>query len=485
MATIIQRGPNTFRITVSNGRLVNGKQDRKTITVHIDESLTERQRQKEVERLAYEFERKVKNGKQLDGAQITLAEFAERWLKVNEEAETFAPKTILSYNDLLSRKILPFIGHKKMDKILPTTIIELLTQLKKAGMREDYRFVLKADYIEKVRKFGIAAFARELKLNEKTISNLVNGGKTTPQIAETITKYFEVKPTIIFDKVHKKDGKLSGNSLSHVHACLSSLFSDAVAWQVIAENPCDRVEAPKIKRKEAPVYDAETFDKVFDYLETEDDIRLKAIVYITIFTGCRLGELSGLRWDDIDFENNRITIQRAAQYVNNKKIEKNKRTFEKEPKNETSVRTIAVPGILIEVLKKYKIYQLEQKLILGKDWQAREKEIHGQNYDNDRVIKAWDGCAVHPDSPSKMFKAFREKYNLPPLTFHQLRHSNASLLIAQGVDVATLSRRLGHSNPGTTTKIYSHALKRPDRDASDKLEALFVKKTNKNITGQA
>jgi integrase len=344
---------------------------------------------------------------------------------------------------------------------------------------------MKTEYIEKVRKFGIAAFSRELKLNEKTVSRLANGGKTTPQIAEVITKYFKVKPTLIFEKVQQKGGKLSGNTINHIHACLSSLFADAVAWQVITSNPCDRVKAPKIDKKEAHIYDEDLFEKVFNYLETEDDIRLKAIIYIVAYTGCRLGEISGLKWEDVDFENNRITIRRAAQYVNDKRIEKENRTIEKKPKNETSIRTIAVPGILIEVLKKYKKYQREQKLVVGPEWQAREKQIHGQDYDNGRVIKAWDGCAVHPDFPSKAFRAFREKYSLPPLTFHQLRHSNASLLISQGVDVATLSKRLGHSNPNTTIKIYSHALRRPDQDASDKLEALFVKKKDENISEQA
>jgi len=209
-------------------------------------------------------------------------------------------------------------------------------------------------------------------------------------------------------------------------------------------------------------------------LETEDDIRLKAIIYLTAFTGARLGEVSGLCWADVDFENNRITIRRAAQYVNNKRIEKEKRIFEKEPKNETSIRTIAIPDVLLSVLKAYKRYQLEQRLLLGSDWKT-----------NDRVVKAWDGSACHPDFPSKAFKAFREKNNLPPLTFHQLRHSNASLLIAEGVDVATISKRLGHSNLGTTTKIYSHALKKPDQDASDKLGALFTLNSRKIILYKA
>lgn len=482
MASIVQRGPYTYRIQVSNGRTGTGKQDRPSITVKVDENLTGKKLQQELDRLAFEFEKRVRTGQYLDGS-TTFIEFSEKWLKINKDS--LAPKTLLSYTDLLEKKILPAIGNKKMDKIQPTHIIELYSQLSKPGMREDYRFTLREAYIEKIKKIGIAAFAKKCQLNEKTISNLCRGGRTTSKVAEAITNYFGERPSGIFEKIHRNEGKLSSNTLNHVHSCLSSLFSDAVNWQVIASNPCDRVPRPKIQKREANVYDEELFEKMFDYLEIEGDIRLKAIVYLAAFTGCRLGEISGLQWDDVDMVNCRITIKRASQYVNDKRLSKNERTFLKDPKNETSKRTIAVPGILIEVLKQYKKYQAEQKIAAGQDWQAREKKLYGNDYDNNRVIKAWDGCAVHPDFPSKAFKAFREKYNLPPLTFHQLRHSNASLLISQGVDIATLSKRLGHSNPGTTTKIYSHALRRPDKEASDKLEAIFTKKSRANISEQA
>jgi integrase len=96
-----------------------------------------------------------------------------------------------------------------------------------------------------------------------------------------------------------------------------------------------------------------------------------------------------------------------------------------------------------------------------------------------------DGSACHPDFHSKAFRVFREKNNLPPLTFHQLRHTNASLLIAQDVDIATVGKRLGHSTPATTMKIYAHALRRPDREASEKLENMFNKKKKTPFGKQA
>ena len=483
MASITQRGPYTYKITVSLGRKGDGTQNRKSDTFQVDQSLTGKKLEKEIDRLADEFERKCKSGQYLDGADLSLSEFATKWLELTEKE--LAPKTYQSYSDLLEKRILPFVGHLKMDKLQPANILDLYAQLSKPHVREDNRFSLKPAYVTKIRFKGISKFAQECGLNEKTTSSLCNGGLTTPEKAEIISKYFQVKPRTVFDKVEKNDGKLSGNTVHHIHSCLSSMFSTAVAWQVIESSPIDRVKAPRIAKKEARVYDEDQIENMFSLLEQENDIRLKAIVYLTALTGARLGEISGLEWSDVDFDNRLLTIRQAAQYVNDKRLDINSRSFLKSPKNETSARTIAVPDLLTTILKEYRKYQLEQKLALGKEWQAKEKKIRGKDYDSNRIIKAWDGCAVHPDYPSKVFKAFREKNNLPPLTFHQLRHSNASLLIGNGIDVATLSRRLGHSNPNTTTKIYSHALRRPDQESSDKLQAMFSKKPSEQKSEQA
>jgi integrase len=132
-------------------------------------------------------------------------------------------------------------------------------------------------------------------------------------------------------------------------------------------------------------------------------------------------------------------------------------------KSESGNRTISIPAMLTDLLKEYKA------------WQYGEKEKWGDTWvDSDKLFTQEDGKPIFPDTPSKWFGKFIKRNNLPPLTFHQLRHTNASLLIGQGVDVATVSKRLGHADKIITWK-YTHALKQHDREAVDKLESLIKK----------
>ena len=271
---------------------------------------------------------------------------------------------------------------------------------------------------------------------------------------------------------------LSSNTISHYHRLLSSMLTCAVQWQVISSNPASRVKPPKVEKKEPKNYDEDVVAKMLLLLDKEH-IRLKAILYLVLFIGMRLGELSGLEWKDIDLKSNTIQIRRASQYINDKNKQKDERVNAKDPKNPTSKRAIAISPVITKILKQYKAWQNEQRLKVGDLWQKKEKELFGDDYDNDRLFTKWDGSPIFPDTPSKLFQKFREKHNLPPLTFHQLRHTNASLLIAQGIDITTVGKRLGHSTPATTMKIYAHALQRPDREAAQKLENIIMNRKAK------
>jgi len=95
---------------------------------------------------------------------------------------------------------------------------------------------------------------------------------------------------------------------------------------------------------------------------------------------------------------------------------------------------------------------------------------------SDKLFTQANGEFISPDTPSDWFRKFIRKNNLPPLTFHQIRHTNASLLIGQGIDIATVSKRLGHADKSITLRVYAHALKQHDREASDALGNLLNKK---------
>ena len=122
-----------------------------------------------------------------------------------------------------------------------------------------------------------------------------------------------------------------------------------------------------------------------------------------------------------------------------------------------------MPQTAMDVLRKYK------------EWQDAEKEAMGDLWnDKGMVFTRGDGNLMYSYTPSQWFAKFRKRHSLPDVTFHGLRHTNASLLISEGVDIQTLAGRLGHARTTTTTDVYSHFLQRPDRIAAAKLEEKFA-----------
>lgn len=150
MASIRKRGKNSWQITVSCGYDINGKKITVPKTVRRPPGMTDKQWEKELKKIALEFERQVETGQYLDGSKMTFAEFVEKWIKDYASSE-LAPKTFHRYQQLLSR-ILPALGHIRLDKIQPTHLLEFYANLKERGIREDTTYIAKANELRKVIK---------------------------------------------------------------------------------------------------------------------------------------------------------------------------------------------------------------------------------------------------------------------------------------------------------------------------------------------
>lgn len=166
----------------------------------------------------------------------------------------------------------------------------------------------------------------------------------------------------------------------------------------------------------------------------------------------RWDELLALKWDDFDYENKTVTINKSLQYLSEKGI------YIKEPKTRASVRTIRLSDKVFDILDEYR------------EWQERQKEEIGEKWiEEGFVFCNWCGGHLHPETVTAWFTNFIKKQNLDNITLHSLRHTNLTLLIAAGVPLRTVAQRGGHAQTSTTNNIYAHALQSVDELAAEKL----------------
>ncbi|KYZ76654.1 hypothetical protein AXX12_09545 [Anaerosporomusa subterranea] len=153
----------------------------------------------------------------------------------------------------------------------------------------------------------------------------------------------------------------------------------------------------------------------------------------------------------------------------------------KKPKTETSKRIIAVPGSVMDLLKQHKAQQAARQLKLANKWRPSLKQEEGtapidkeEERKTEHIFTAWNGEVMHPDTFNNWLTKFTTANKLPHISPHAFRHMSATFALVQGVNLKSVSSRLGHSKPSTTSDIYSHALKRVDRDIADRMETFIT-----------
>ena len=450
MATIRKRG-NSYQIRVSCGYNVSGEQITKTMTWKPTPGMTSRQIEKELERQAVLFQERCENGLYLSG-NIKLSEFAEKWLSEYAEKQ-LKPRTFAEYKRLLER-INTALGHIRIDKIQPHHLMEFYNNLAECGVRKDIKYKPSINFDEYMKNNNLrtSELAKNAGVSRTTIRCCRHGENVSYDTAMKIMNELQDNNLFIPEEANKT---LSSTSVLKYHTLLSSVFSTAVKWQVILSNPCDRVEPPKKAKKEAHYIDEQQATQLIECLEREP-LRYRTIIMLLLYSGMRRGELCGLEWSDIDFKNNLVSITKAGLYLPDRGV------FDDTPKNKTSERVIKIPGEIIKLLKEYKREQTIQQVAMGDKWQGS-----GKVFTND------SGERIRPDSLTSWFSSFIKRNNLPHISLHSLRHTNATLLIAGGADIRTIAKRLGHSTPTTTGNIYLHAIKTADEIASDTLSDIL------------
>lgn len=483
MPSILKRGETSYRLTVCCGYDKQGKKIRKYKTIDLSD-IKPNKREAEAQRQWILFKEEIEKGSYLDAGKITFEDFIEKWLKDYAEP-TLAPKTLFRYKELLNTRIIPALGHIKLNKLQPTHLTEFYNNLREKGVRMITHYAPKENFNALVTALGFSSadILKGAEINYRTLNNIKAGKTLRTETANKICTAMGIDINLLFIP-QNSEGTLSERTISHHHRLISSILTWAVQWGFLLNNPAARVRAPKFEKKEARHYDVAQTQYILDLIENEP-IKYRAMINLAIYGGMRMGELSALEWDNINFDTGILKINKALQYL------PDEGTFVKSTKNESSERSISLPENVIYLLREYKLWQNSEKAKLGDLWNEDCKNIFTSNYGNPifpHTISKWflkfirkHNNAINEDTSIK--KEDKSKYLLDEVNFHGLRHTSATILISQGVDVTTVSKRLGHAKTSTTTDIYSHSLKKADMEASNKLGNLFNKAQSEKKQG--
>lgn len=250
----------------------------------------------------------------------------------------------------------------------------------------------------------------------------------------------------------------SDKTIQHHYTIISTALNKAVVWGYILNNPNEHIEKPKVKRKEIECYSPEEVDILIKVIKNEP-IKYQALIMLALDSGARRGELTGLTWEDIDFKESTIKINKTTQYVKEYGI------FEKSTKTDTSNRLIYISNTTLDLLRRYKKEQLQSKMRLGDKWE-----------NSNRVFTNMYGGNMHPDTPSQILDRIIKKYNLKRITFHGLRHISISLQISSGIQAQIISKRAGHSSVTVTHNTYSHFFDTEFKDVANKMDSILSTK---------
>ena len=248
----------------------------------------------------------------------------------------------------------------------------------------------------------------------------------------------------------RHDGR-SGSTLIHYHQFMNQALEAAVRKDILLKNPMKKVDRPKRQQVAGQFYSKQEVEQLLALFENDP---LYALIVVAVYYGMRRSELLGLKWCDIDFERNTISVENKV-YYDKERGDDRGLVISNQLKTASSRRTLPLVPFVKNTLLQEKAAQRERQLLF-------KQEYHREYLD--MVFVDSVGNLFKPSYVTKHFHTILEGSTIKPLRFHDLRHTCASLLVINGVDMKLVQRWLGHANYSTTADIYSHL----DANAQDK-----------------
>lgn len=418
--------------------------------------MTARQTEKAVQRAAADFERSIEQGYALDNRQ-SFAEYAAYVLELKERSGTKS-KTLDRYRELMGR-INQAIGHMKLADIRPQHLNSFYKNLSEPGIRKTGGIATaKIDLATwlKANKKSRAGIARVAGVAASTVSAAAQGQPIQEVKAEAIAQAMGKRLGDVFTVEYDME-PLSDKTVLAYHRLISIILAQAEKEMLVPYNAAAKATPPKAAKKAPNYFQPETISEILKALEAEP-LKWQLITHMLLVTGCRRGEIMGLKWDKVDFKTNRVKIDRELI------ISKSKGVHESSTKT-NDIRYLTLPTETMVLLRKHKREQLRLQLANGDRW-----------IDSGYVFTQDNGDHMNPDSVTGWLYGFSRRHGLPHINPHAFRHTVASVLLANGTDIVTVAAQLGHASASTTENFYAHIIEENKAKASECIADILLRK---------
>lgn len=434
------------------------KDIRKNKTWVAPKGMSEQEAKKVVEDVAYEFEKEVKENLLIgiEDSDYTVEQYSKVY--VDYLTKNFSPSYYLGVKAIFEY-INSKIGKIKLKNLTPALIQSYFDDVDKSKKIEIvispkpmFRQILEEN------GFTYTILRRHLLIQHSTLTKAYHGSNVEFEWAKTLCDRTKLPFDLLFIRQREVE-EYAFRTKHQRKIMLRQMLAYAKRQRVIKENyaTADFVFYTRNKTiHQIQAMDEEQAKKFYIALNECYDIRVKTSLLLFLLTGFRRGEVVALNWSDIDFNKQKISINKAAIIAEDGKL------LLKEPKTAKSQRTISVPSILMRQLELYRDWQKELIHQLGDLY-------HDQGF----LFTKEDGEIMNPNTFMYWMEKILDKAELPHFTIHSLRHTNITLQILSGVPLVTVAGRAGHSRTSTTSDVYSHYVQSSDNGAARLLEKTF------------
>lgn len=416
--------------------------------------MSPRKIEKELSRVVADFERSIEQGYVLSNRQ-TFAEYASYVLEIKERAGK-KHRTIEGYRQLLKRTN-QAIGHMAIQDIRAFHLNRFYSNLAERGVSDkpdtargkpEFRGLLKE------QRISMAKTAKLAGLSIGTVKKAGNGGAILLTNAKMIATAVDIEFQKLFD-VDISDKRLSNTTILSYHRLIHTVLSQAEKEMLVPYNAADKATPPVKNRTTVGTFQIDELMLIRDAVEKEP-IKWKMLVHLLMITGCRRGEVVGLKWDKVNWNDSSIRIDTTLVYTPDRGL------YESSTKTDVG-RTVKLPKVTMDLLREYRTWQQEVSI------------LYGDRYQNSPYIFTGEyGGPLAPYAIGSYLRRLEKKYGLTHLHAHKFRHSMASVLYYSGADPVSISKRLGHAQVSTTQNIYSHLIDQADVQSAETIaDAIF------------